>query len=573
MVYRGPSRGCEACRRRRVKVRNHRRSVATNCAHSVQCDEVHPECGNCTRRNQKCPGYRNLFDALHRDETFIVSTNRSRKYAYPTENVIQNELQAESILPNWSHATGSFPFDDADTALPIFISPSRDLQQECLAYFISNFVDIPRDPSTNLFIQHLLPLYAKASVDGALAEAFLAVAINVAQICVAGSVDSADARRAYARAVMLLQKALRNPEHCSSDETLASILMLDFYDLVNEAFFGWGSVSPHLEGAIALLQERGWDTFQSDLSQRLFYAVWSRHINHCLVSGREVVLTPDVIPDETHTLPSTSLDFLNVELSKVQNLARGGCKAAQMTIGEFYYTVLIRALLLDQKLQEWCETLPVSWRPISIPILDVAPSILKAGVYRDLCEVYSSLEVSHTYNLARSSRIAALHLVSLSMIELTRLGIEVHPSLDQYLGRQTQDIVDRFCALIPFHLGDRLSLKPSSRRVEYPPLPLRLWRLVRYEDANGNVVDMTMKDHKRSAAAIGGWSIMLTLRRFLKAPIFHGSNNRSSPLLAKLRKGQLEWIRGQMKRLQMVYSLPDQSFNRTWALTLYRPRG
>ncbi|KAF4123286.1 Fungal Zn(2)-Cys(6) binuclear cluster domain, partial [Geosmithia morbida] len=56
MVYCGkPSKGCSNCRDRKVR-----------------CDQREPACGQCEKRQQKCPGYRNLVDLMFRDESTRV---------------------------------------------------------------------------------------------------------------------------------------------------------------------------------------------------------------------------------------------------------------------------------------------------------------------------------------------------------------------------------------------------------------------------------------------------------------------------------------------------------------------
>ncbi|KAG6005492.1 hypothetical protein E4U21_007886 [Claviceps maximensis] len=56
MVYCGkPSKGCSNCRERKVR-----------------CDQKVPTCGQCEKRRQICPGYRNMVDLMFRDESHHV---------------------------------------------------------------------------------------------------------------------------------------------------------------------------------------------------------------------------------------------------------------------------------------------------------------------------------------------------------------------------------------------------------------------------------------------------------------------------------------------------------------------
>jgi hypothetical protein len=72
---------------------------------------------------------------------------------------------------------------------------------------------------------------------------------------------------------------------------------------------------------------------------------------------------------------------------------------------------------------------------------------------------------------------------------------------------------------------------------------------------------MTQEDHIRAAAAIGGFFVMTPLSNFLKAPALQWPNSAPGPLVSHLRPGQMDWIRGQMKRLQTIYGLPTPTTN------------
>lgn len=66
MVYCGkPSKGCSNCRERKVR-----------------CDQREPTCGQCEKRQQTCPGYRNMVDLMFRDEsTHVIKKATGRKAA------------------------------------------------------------------------------------------------------------------------------------------------------------------------------------------------------------------------------------------------------------------------------------------------------------------------------------------------------------------------------------------------------------------------------------------------------------------------------------------------------------
>lgn len=438
----------------------------------------------------------------------------------------------------------------------MLVTPSRNAEAECLTYFFTNYVNTPRDPSTNIFIEHILPLYIHAPEDSALTHAANAVAVNVTQMWMSRNADSSLARGRYAKAVSLVKSALQDPIQSKKDDTLATVFLLDFYDSLNRRFVGFVDTGMHQQGALALLRHRGKDNFANPTSQRLFTALRSRHINFVLQAGQKVQLEGDLMADDTAVLPSAKLDLINAELANLHVVASEGPKVMGLGLVEFYQTIIGRALAIDEKLEAWKNTLPESWRPVSIPASELHPSIRAAGVYGDTVDVYSSLTVSHVNNASRSSHIGALRLVSLCRRELKGLGVDIDPALDHYLQSKTQEIADRFCASIPYHLGNRTTLTFPHEHREYPHVPVELRRLANYVDPFGNPVEMTQDDHIRAAAAIGAWFVMTPLLGFLRAPFLKWPQTRPGPLVQHLREGQIDWVRGQMQRLQKIYGLP-----------------
>ncbi|KIW31513.1 uncharacterized protein PV07_03158 [Cladophialophora immunda] len=535
MVYKGPSKGCYKCRQRRVK-----------------CDEQQPQCGNCIKRKQQCPGYRDRFDAFHKDETLMVSHKHGSKRPRQWDEVSDVGCKAPTArpttrppLPRPKKAKDGCP------DLSILIQPSPNTETECLCYFFNNYVTLPRDPSTNIFIEHILPVYLMAAPGSALGEAVTAVAINVTQTCMIGYCDFHLSREAYGRAVTLLKALLRDPVESKKDETLATVFILDFCDSLNQRDVHFTDSGTHQQGAIALLKHRGADNFKSPIAQRLFNAMRSRHISYSLQSGKKVDLDPALLEDDTAILPSAKLDLINVELADLHVLAREGPEARHQSPAAFYQEVLEKALVLENKLQTWRTSLPESWQPVAVPVSELHHSILDAGVYENMCDVYSSLAVSHVNNSQRISHVSALRLIELCSQSLRDLREPFDPSIERNVGVRTQEIVDRFCASIPYHLGNRTTPTYPHEHREYPHVPLSLRRLAKYVDAFGAEVGMTMEDHIRGAAAIGRW--LTPLAGFQEPPALRSSSVRPRSLTAMLRKGQLQWIRVQMARIQRTY--------------------
>lgn len=445
-----------------------------------------------------------------------------------------------------------------EAGLSLITSPSRNVEIESIYWFFSNYVAVPRDPTTNIFIEHILPLYANAPTGSALYLATNAIALEIMQMWFSRTTGSHLARKHYGQAMLQLTETLQDEVESKKDETLATVFMFDFYDGLRKRFAGYIDSGAHQKGAIALLRHRGKKNFENPTARRMFSAIRSRHISYALEHCRKVMLEPDMLEEEDVQQPATQLDFVNAALAELMVYAEAGPKAAGMSSLDFHQLIMAKALLLDRKIQAWRASLPPSWQPVTVPISKVHPSIRAAGVYEDMVEVYSSLEVSHIHNAARSS-----HFNLLRIIEVCQRESEAHgqPRLDadlqDYLDQQTQMVIDGFCASVPYHLGNRTAMTLPHERCEYPPVPVELRRLTNYVDAMGHYTQMTMKDHSRAAAAIGGWFLITPLVGFLATPLMRGTT-RPGPthFISKIRPGQLDWIRTQLVRIKEIYLLP-----------------
>ncbi|KAL2268141.1 hypothetical protein VTJ83DRAFT_2987 [Remersonia thermophila] len=89
MVYCGkPSKGCQMCRQRRIK-----------------CDETKPVCNQCIKARRQCPGYRDEFDLILRNEN-QAAKRRALKLSAPRRRAT-NSSTASSSSSSSSSGSGS----------------------------------------------------------------------------------------------------------------------------------------------------------------------------------------------------------------------------------------------------------------------------------------------------------------------------------------------------------------------------------------------------------------------------------------------------------------------------------
>ena len=186
--------------------------------------------------------------------------------------------------------------------------------------------------------------------------------------------------------------------------------------------------------------------------------------------------------------------------------------------------VLQMAHQVDAKLQEWADTVPQTWSycpatgiqcPIDVP--------REAFVYQDRMDFYEDVNMANVWNTYRTNRIW-VHRVILACLARQDFHLKMHEVV-QSARQTTQELVDDICASVPFHLGTKM-LGDTRDRDE-----------VQYPHRDGSYLG---RAQRQACAAFGGWYLIDVLKTCLT--------------VEGLRQGQKEWIRGQMKRIGILYS-------------------
>ncbi len=181
------------------------------------------------------------------------------------------------------------------------------------------------------------------------------------------------------------------------------------------------------------------------------------------------------------------------------------------------FDLIVQAKAVDATLATWPNFVPASWIPVQVKADNVQPSVLKAGFYGDSCDVYPDVIVCSTWNEWRVARLKVLSLIASAGNDETKLQ-----------AMQTiQRLVDGICASVPSTLGDRMKPGPLyEAQITYPT-------------GSGKLVS---KAHQTTASAYGGWYLFAPFKEIMKVAMY-------------LRKGQQEWVSGQLRRLAISYDV------------------
>jgi hypothetical protein len=520
-----------------------------------------------------------------KDQTFVVADKVQKKNAAPTwkkhtaERVAYvdvDDIQSSSASSDSSSPSSS----EEDGTLEIRGSLQPDSELESLCFFFANYVNIRRDPRTMRgFMETLLPLYSAAPRDSPLSLAITAVAMNMTIMWKFKGADHALPRSFYTRAINRFQAALTDPVESQSDELLAAVLLLEFYDNLSGRHSNKSPSGTHQDGAVALINHRGQRNFKNKLSTQLVISVRNSLVQGAII-GRKQVELKGILWEDHAALPKNpaiELDILIASLSQLNLLAeslasyRALLKGAASDASASLRLIIERdlpaishilgsATVLDEQLKTWYANMPQDWHPALIPVSKLHPSIIAAGVYGPFCEVYEHCNVAGIINNYRCTRMQLLQLVRRCQWLLEKIG-EEELILSTYITTEIQSLIDSICDTFPFQLGNRVqpTTPDDELGIEYPLYPgapdvfnsLSVDRAIQYIRP-----EVLRKEHIRIASTVGGYFLLTTMLAILRAARPPAGAGPQTPPQLTLRPGQLQWIFGQLRRLQTLYLIP-----------------
>ncbi|KAK3320025.1 hypothetical protein B0T19DRAFT_362086 [Cercophora scortea] len=468
MVYNGkPSRGCQVCRTRRIK-----------------CDESRPTCNQCAKSRRQCPGYKDDFDLVLRNET--TATQRRAQKAGSKKAAALAKQQRAAIPPSsrqpqtqQTHSSqGLVPILPNTTDETLFTLPAAlhiPLETRATCNFVSNFVLMPRQGTESVgFMDYLIPLL-KASPDSHLQHAFNACALAL----LSNRGDAKDpslpmkAYGEYTKALGATNAALRDPIESKTDAVLAAVLMLGMFENITArriGDFAWGS---HIEGAIQLVKARGRKQIRTKTGLQLFIAVRTQLIVHGLTSAKAPIMGSNWwLSDAVFDPAASACQGLSLKTSELRSeITNRMLTSFARTPGNIstMLALMRRAQSLDLEISRWMLSVPASYRyasyyypfspsprggssdggAIDYANLDIFPGNGSA------VHMYPDLMIATVWNLARTTRLI---LASLTVRCAAWICSPVdYRTTPEYAAcaRVSAETIDDILAAMPCHLGWR----------------------------------------------------------------------------------------------------------------------
>ncbi|QSZ31434.1 hypothetical protein DSL72_000999 [Monilinia vaccinii-corymbosi] len=478
MVYCGkPSRGCQMCRTRRIK-----------------CDETKPTCLHCQKSRRQCPGYKDDFDLVFRNETKATERRARRSMKNKNKADDSNTQTAPGNRGNGNRKLSMSSASSSETEIA-YLTTGRDLtkfgsdndpsssshplgiqvgftssiEQQAPCFFVSNYVIVPQNGQMRGSFDYILPLIKTESPRSALSLSFQAVAMaSLANRPNArGSPLMNLALEQYTKALRVVNLALQNPVHQKTDQTLASILLLGFFETITQekaSITAWGS---HIDGAVQIVRMRGKKQLRTKVGVALFQSVRGQMLVNSLSSSKTPMLGTDWwCADAQKDEGSAFVNRLNLQVAEL----RGDLNRILMSHPRSAETnalvseIMHRALEVEQDYQRWEDTQTkntVAW-------VDNVPGgdITKADVCPGRVDLYSDVFACSAWNIARVSRIFIAAIVIRSAAWLCYpVDYRTTPEYAQ-MSRMGQEMISDIIASVPFmfgwHLDSEGRLKPGD---------------------------------------------------------------------------------------------------------------
>ncbi|RYP69795.1 hypothetical protein DL771_005904 [Monosporascus sp. 5C6A] len=441
MVYCGkPSRGCQMCRTRRIK-----------------CDETKPTCLKCAKSRRVCPGYKDEFDLVFRNETQSTELKARKASRKASAQKTDQHGSGQSSSPGCTPSS-ALP-DAAKSPLGQAVVPALNLpvEQRASCFFVSNFVLVPKPGDPRGFLDYLVPLLNQEGQGGHLQHAFNACSLALLSNRGGHSANlSEKALNEYAKALSKTNAALRDAEGQKADSTLAAVLLLGTFENITGKRIGieaWGS---HVEGAVQLVRVRDSDPFQ---------------IMHTLSTGKPPIMGVEWwLEDAVKNPQASECQRVCIKTSELRGEVERLMTVLQRTPEniEIILDVIRRCQTVDQEAVSWMDNLPEHWRYKTVAWENHVPNgdYSKAEVFPGRVDVYADIYIASVWNLARTARMI-LHTMIVRCAAWVCAPVDYRTTPEYATAVRTcVELSTDIIACVPYHLGWHLKRGDAVQRAQ-----------------------------------------------------------------------------------------------------------
>lgn len=449
--------------------------------------------------------------------------------------------------------------DDLNLTIPGMIK--QDPEDACLSFFFSFYTGFIYDPKVQLaFVQLWQPLFLQSSVDSPLSLATLAVTVNVTMMWCFQGCDARPAKRLFTKALAATRKAIDDPLQRQTDELLMTILVFDLYDcMVLHYNPNYRTYGQHKSGALAMIRNRGRSNYASSVGRGLTNIARHTLLQWALSSrtplppdAEEIFFHPSLGSGQAAQLEALAIQAVQAQ-ARLWTLRRDNAASESLAARrKGYEEIVAEAIRIDEHFMAWKRSInSPDWVPEYVLREEVPSTILEAGFYGKRCSVFKDLVFADVYNSLLKRRLFTLQMLRQALAD--EPSLLAHPKYRAYLAQANaaiQTLVDSFLETIPFHVGDTVvTTNPVySDEINFPSKTVT-------DPQTGktrSIPDLKTGSFRSRAAASGGWVVFGYL-----LDIYRMAEPEDDTIPIVLREGQLDWIKGQVKRLQTIFLFCD----------------
>ncbi|KAJ6780895.1 hypothetical protein PWT90_05555 [Aphanocladium album] len=446
MVYSGhPSRGCQMCRTRRIK-----------------CDEAKPTCNQCAKSRRICPGYKDEFDLVFRNET--EATERRARKANNKALALKIGKQTSSktpelVIPVDSTRSSARSSTRSSTSSSPILAPTQSIDDRTAHHFVSNYVLIPPQGTQRGYFEFVVPLIKSENPSPHFKLAFEACALAYFSNRMGNAAHlEKDALSKYVKALATTGRAIRDPYESKQDATIAAVLLLSLFENITSRHFGMLAWSTHTEGAIQLVQNRGPEQLKTKVGRDIFVTVRTQQIIHSFSSGQPAQRGVDFwIKDAIKDSYATDLQRITLQVSELKTEANKLLVSLHRSPEniEIIMQVIRKCQIKDHELLQWTKNIPENYQPKPVTWINDVPGgdYSKAEVFPGRVDAFQDLWVATIWISMRCARLVLASIIVRSAAWVcSPVDYRTTPEYATCANTCAGVITD-LCAAIPYQLG------------------------------------------------------------------------------------------------------------------------
>ncbi|KAJ4164137.1 hypothetical protein LMH87_005822 [Akanthomyces muscarius] len=438
MVYSGhPSRGCQMCRTRRIK-----------------CDETKPTCNQCAKSRRTCPGYKDEFDLVFRNET--EATERRARKANSKALALKTGKETYSKTPELKTPTRSAK---SSTETSPTLAPTQSIDERTAHHFVSNYVLVPPQGTQRGYFEFVIPLIKAENPSPHFKLAFEACALAYFSNRMKNATHlEKDALSKYVQALATTGRAIRDPFESKQDATIAAVLLLSLFENITSRHFGMLAWSTHTEGAIQLVQNRGREQLTTKVGRDIFVTVRTQQIIHSFSSGQPAARDVNFwIQDATKDPFATDLQRLTLQISELKTEANKllvSLHHSPQNVAKIMQ-IMRKCQIKDQELLQWSNNIPDSYQGKTVTWVNDLPDgdYSKAEVYPGRVDAFQDLWVTTVWVTMRCSRLVLASIIVRAAAWVCSPTDYRTTSEYAIWSNTCTNIISDLCAAIPYQLG------------------------------------------------------------------------------------------------------------------------